>query len=190
MLALPRLCIVVSVMDTSANERGNDQADNNLHDGSSDGKKSKLHPCAHHIANIWCFNSCYEWIHDEGSLESCDAGVCSYFADSVGLLLRWDPARFKCTGHSLESLVREMDSLVADLLRLAVSHSAYIVGFPLSLELSCSCLSTLLLTQSCRCGFLIPLVIVSHSACDCVGQVVCEANLEGLGIVLVALKKV
>ena len=112
MLALLRLCIVVSVVDTSANERSNDCADN-LYDGSGGGRMSKLYACAH----IWGFNLCYEWIHDEGSLESGDDGVGSYVADSVGL-------------HSLESLVREIVRFVADLLRFAVSHSAYTVGFP------------------------------------------------------------
>ena len=77
MLALQRLCIVVSVVDTSANERSNDRADNVLYDGSNDCRRSKLHACAHHIAHIWSFNSCYEWIHDERSLESGDDGVCS-----------------------------------------------------------------------------------------------------------------
>ena len=52
MLALLRLCIVVSVVDTSANERSNDRADNNLYDGSSGGRKEKLHACAHHIAHF------------------------------------------------------------------------------------------------------------------------------------------
>ena len=64
---------------------------------------------------------------DEGSLESGDDGVCSNLADSVGLPLRLDSARFQCTSHSLESLVLEMVSLVADLLRFVVSRSAFFV---------------------------------------------------------------
>ena len=83
-------------MVTNANERSNDGADNNLYDGSSGSRKSKLHACAHHIAHVWGFKSCYEWIHDEGSFESGDDGVGSYVLEKDSSV---DPISLaKCTG--------------------------------------------------------------------------------------------
>ena len=108
--------------------------------------------------------------------------MCSSLADSVGLLLRLGSARFQCTGHSFESLVREMVSLVADLLCSAVSRSAYIVG---SLKTLSSAILVFPPFSSLR------VAAVAFSFCLCLhGAGGCGANLEGLGAAPGALKKV
>ena len=119
-LALLRLCLVVSVMETAAPTSAPTRAPTSSQRWLQGLRKKPLArtspTCRPHRRIKWI----YEWVHDEVSLESDDDCVDSYVTVSAGRIWRLASARFQSPGHPLEPTVPKARRRGADMLGVSV----------------------------------------------------------------------